>query len=121
MDSAFYGLLSSTYKYYTPTDWLNKKELRYNLERNVHMISGPTRDAPYGWSDALDGRGWYNWGWDMLNRRLEDSWEVYGEKNERVREWRALSFAFWDQERVEVIKSCPFSAYYKTGWFKAVC
>ena len=76
-----------------------------------------SRDIPYGWLDAVNGRDWSRWGfylvpWSNISLTTPDA-----TRRRRAQCWRWLGFVFWDQDRIESLKeSDPFKEWYHTGW-----
>ncbi|KAF6810343.1 hypothetical protein CSOJ01_06414 [Colletotrichum sojae] len=81
----------------------------YLKERDMPaLVAGPSvADPPFGWVDALDGLDCCRWGRDLppafpYGRVGPDH---YREADMKLKRWKRLGVLFWDQSRVELLKS----------------
>lgn len=74
---------------------------------------------PFGWLDGHDHIDCQRWGRNILRATIQQgdtdnsNAQLYWMEQMRSR-WCRLGFAFWDRERVEVLKTCLPS--FQTGW-----
>jgi hypothetical protein len=100
--------------------WGRRDEL-YRREDTMPLLV-PADDAaapPFGWVDAHGGLNCQRWGSHVRREVLPKGREdTTGRQRiwmrQKLENWRWLGFAFWDQTRVELLKTRLL--VYNTGW-----
>ncbi|ETS74681.1 hypothetical protein PFICI_13165 [Pestalotiopsis fici W106-1] len=86
-----------------------------------NLTTPVSADPPWGWVDAMAGRGADRWGRDLLpqppNGTKADVWQA----TERIfEEWRWAGFVFWEKDRAETLKTKGLlGEKIATGWLIA--
>ncbi|KAI1361310.1 hypothetical protein F5Y08DRAFT_23482 [Xylaria arbuscula] len=75
-------------------------------------------DPPYAWVDAMAGLDCCRWGECLIWKYGSDVLpRVPTKVDQKMKRWRTSGFMFWDEGRVEIIKTMtPGITGFKTGW-----
>ncbi|KAI0162087.1 hypothetical protein GGR57DRAFT_453110 [Xylariaceae sp. FL1272] len=83
-----------------------EREQIYSLELNKPKFTPGQNAVPYGWRDAMGGLDCCRWGDDLLcvpgPETTDNDWT---RAKVKMNTWRHLGFMFWDENRIELIKT----------------
>ena len=121
----------------TSSRWTLQRELKYSFPMIVphgHSFTKiwkppastfrkTTLPPPYGWSDAVDGSRWDNWGACIhpsidLSHVARTAAQV--KKESLLENWKWWGLIFWDEKRVEGLKLLLDDPGFETGWLTRI-